>query len=78
MLSIVMIETVRLYIEAAVLVGTTGALAVLAAMAAAAITGDRSSVMATAATVFFLTGAILAFLLRRRVVKFGLPLQPGA
>jgi hypothetical protein len=70
-----MIETVRLYVEAALLVGIALALAIIAAFAAAAVTGDRLSVMATAGAVFCLTGATLAFRAWRRVSKPGL-LQP--
>ena len=71
-----MIETVRVYIEAAILVGSAVAFAILAAFAAAAITGDRSFVVATAATVFCLTGAILAFRVWRRVSKTEAPVRP--
>ena len=71
-----MIETVRVYVEAALLVGSAAAFAILAAFAAAAITGDRSSVVASAATMFFLTGAVLAFRVWHRVSKTGAPVQP--
>jgi hypothetical protein len=73
-----MLNTVRLYLDAVLAVAIMAALGIISGFAAAAITGDRTSVIATTAAVFFLTGAILVFRLWRTTRKPAIPLDPGA
>lgn len=70
-----MLGTVRLYIEGTLAVAIMAALAIISAFAAAAITGDRTLVMATAVLVFFLTGLVLVIRLRRMARAPALPLD---
>ncbi len=70
-----MLGTVRLYIEGTLAVAIMATLAVISAFAAAAITGDRTLVMATAVLVFFLTGLVLVLRLRRMARAPALPLD---
>ena len=69
---------VRLYLEAAIALATMATLAAVSGFVAAAITGDRALVMATAGVVFVLTGLVLAFRLWRRLREPALPLASMA
>jgi hypothetical protein len=70
-----MLGTVRLYIEGTLAVAIMATLAVISGFGAAAITGDRTLVMATTAVVFVLTGLVLAFRLWRMAKEPALPLD---
>ena len=73
-----MADTIRLYLDAALAVGIMVAFGAIAGFLAAAITGDRTLVIATTATVFALTGAALTVRLWRLTRKPAAPLDPGA
>jgi hypothetical protein len=72
-----MIDTIRLYFDATLAVAIMAALGIVAGFAAAAITGDRTLVIATTAVVFVLTGAVLTVRLWRITRKPQLPLDTG-
>ena len=70
-----MLGTVRLYIEGTLAVAIMATLAIISGFAVAAITGDRTLVMATAAVVFFLSGLVLAIRLWRMAKEPALPVD---
>jgi len=71
-------QGLRLYLEATVAVAIMAVLGVVAAFIAAAITGDRTLVIAAAAAAFLISGAVLMVRLWRLPRKAALPLDPDA
>lgn len=72
-----MLDTVRLYVDAALAIAIMATIGVIAGFAAAAITGDRATVIAATGVAFVLTGAILIFRLWRLTRKPAHPIDPG-
>jgi hypothetical protein len=72
-----MFDTARLYLDATLAFAIMAALGVISGFAAAAITGDRATVIVTIAAVFVLTGAVLVFRLWRMIKRPALPLDRG-
>lgn len=73
-----MLDTVRLYMDATLAVAVMALMGIIAGFAAAAITGDRMTVIVTTAVVFALTGAVLVFRLWRNTRKPVLPIDTDA
>lgn len=71
-----MLDTVRLYVDAAVAVAIMATLGVISGLAAAALTSDRSVVIVASVVGFMLTAAVLVVRLWRVRQKPALPLDP--
>jgi uncharacterized membrane protein (UPF0136 family) len=71
-----MLNTVRLYFDAALAVAIMATFGAIMGFAAGAITGDRTTVITATATGFILTGIVLAVRLWRTTRK-PVPLNPG-
>ena len=72
------LDTARLFFDATVGLAIMATLAIISALAAAALTDDRSIVILVGGCVFTLTGAFLMIRLWRMTPKPVAPAEPGA
>jgi hypothetical protein len=72
-----MVNSIRLYLDAALGVAIMAALGVIAGFVAAGVTGDRTLALTVAGIVFILTGAVLIVRLWRITHQSPVPLDPG-